>query len=289
MRKFCTTLALSSAIFLSATAWSDVKWTGCDVLLQSFMEEVAKSFEQKTGQKVTLSGGGASLGIRAVSAGNAQMGGTCRHSLRDAQGNLINEEKEADLVQVAWDALVVIAHKENPVNDIPQDKLKQVFDGKISSWKDLGGADNPIALVTREGKTSGVGYMFRAMVFNDVNYDYQARSLKEKDTTPLEKRVEKTPNAMAIDGISSAKKRELKILSIDGAVPNKENIASGKYPLFRPLYLTLPKNPSPEAKSLLDYTLSHEGQAIIAREGTVNLEEGQALVALWDSHKAKIK
>ncbi|MBF0610102.1 MAG: solute-binding protein [Magnetococcales bacterium] len=282
-------LSFTMAVALPLTTLAkDVVWTGCDVLQQGFMEVVAKAYEAKTGVHVVVSGGGATKGIRAVSAGNAEMGGTCRHVLKDGAGVINGEEKDVDLVPVAWDPLAIIVHKDNPVSNITTENLKKVYDGQITNWKDLGGSDTPVALVTREGKTSGVGFMLRGLLFNDVNYEFKARSIKEKDTTPLEKRIEKTHNAIGASGLSSAQKKDLKMLAIDGVAPNKENILAGKYPLVRPLYLTIVKNPSPEAKGLLDFTLSPEGQAIIAKEGGFNLTEGVAIGPIWEGKKKNL-
>ena len=120
--------------------------------------------------------------------------------------------------------------------------------------------------------------MFRQIVFSDPDYTFKARALKVKSTKPLEKKVEKVKTALAVDGISSAQKRRVKFLSLDGVTPSKENIASGKYPLYRPLYLAYNKNQvSAQTQKFIAFALSAEGQAIISRQGTVNLAEGDAL------------
>ncbi len=145
------------------------------------------------------------------------------------------------MIQVAWDALVVIVNPDNDVDNISVEQLKQIYEGRISKWSEVGGADRPIGVIARDGKNSGVGHMFRQLVFNDPGFTIKARALRVKSTGPLEKKVEKVKTAIAIDGISSAKKRKFKFLSLDGVAPTKENIASGKYPLFRPLYLAINK------------------------------------------------
>ncbi len=258
----------------------DITWTGCGITKKAFMTEIAKAYTAKYGQKIVLSGGGATKGIRAASAGTADMGGTCRSWL-DVSGAKHPAEKNAILTRVAWDALVVIVNPANPVNNISLADLKKVYDGSITRWSQLGGPDKRIVLVTRSGKNSGVGHMFRRMVFKNPDYDFKARSLKVKSTGPMEKKVEKSAMAMGMDGISSARKRAVKFLSIDGVAPSKANIASGKYPLFRPLYLATGTPPNPEARKVIDFVLSDEGQAIISAQGTVNLREGKALDALW--------
>jgi phosphate transport system substrate-binding protein len=266
----------------------EVSWTGCGITKKAFMTEIAKAYKKKTGIKITLSGGGATKGIRTASAGTSDLGGACRHRLYDASGTVHPEEKNADLTLVALDAIVVITHPDNPVKNISMTELRKIYDGEITNWKDLGGPDKRIVLVTRTGKSSGVGHMFRRIVFNAPEYTFKARSIKVKSSGPLEKKVEKTVTALGVTGISSAKKRNVKSLSLDGMKPTKENIASGKYPLWRPLYLTANKNSSEKVRSVIGFVLSDEGQAIVSSQGTVNLAEGKALAGLWKDKKGSM-
>jgi phosphate transport system substrate-binding protein len=201
----------------------DLKWTGCGITKKAFMKELAQAYEQKMGTAITLSGGGATKGIRAASAGTTDIGGTCRHWLKGVNGELNPQEQDAELIQVAWDALVVIVHRDNEVDDISIEQLKQIYEGKISKWSEVDGADRPIGVIARVGKTSGVGYMFRQLVFSNPEYRIKCRALRVKSSGPLEKKVEKIKTAIAIDGISSAKKRKVKFLSLDGVAPISAN------------------------------------------------------------------
>jgi len=273
-----------SLVFIVATFQCveayELTWTGCGITKGAFMNEIANAYRKKTGNTIKISGGGATKGLRAVAANTSDLGGTCR----DWLGGVADKdprEADAQLIQVAWDALVVIVHPKNPVNDITVEQLKDVYDGKLTSWNNLGGADKKIALVTRDGKHSGVGHMFRLLVFKNQQHDFMARSYIVKSTGPLEKKIARTPISMGIDGISSARKIKVKILSLNGISPTKVNIASGRYPLFRPLYVVVNKNANQKAKEVVDFILSSEGQAIISQQGTVNLGEGRALEPLW--------
>ncbi|NOZ68854.1 MAG: hypothetical protein GXP46_06345 [Deferribacteres bacterium] len=129
--------------------------------------------------------------------------------------------------------------------------------------------------------------MFRLFVFNDPEYDFRARSRVFKSTAPLEKKVEKSARALGVTGISSARKRRVKVLSLEGVSPTKENIASGKYPLFRPIYITVSRyRIKPGVRKFVDFILGAEGQAVISAQGTVNLSEGKALTPLWEKRKS---
>lgn len=265
----------------------ELNWTGCGITKKAFMQEISDAYEKKTGIKIKISGGGATKGMRSAAAGTSDMGGTCRHWL-GGKSDKHPLEAKAELIQVAWDALVVIVHPDNPVNNITLDELRKIYDGEIISWKELGGPDKRIALVTREGKDSGVGHMFRRMVFNDPEYTFKARSYAMKSSGPLEEKISRTVTAMGMDGISSAIRSNVKILNLEGVSPSKENIIAGKYSLFRPLYIAIGQEPSSETKKVIDFILSSEGQAIVSAQGTVNLEEGKNLQLLWDKKKESL-
>jgi phosphate transport system substrate-binding protein len=155
--------------------------------------------------------------------------------------------------------------------------------GKITNWKELGGEDAEIILGYRDqagaGKYSGVGYMSRRLMFNDpnINFTEEGKILTYPSSGPLEKAIVETPNMIGITGVSSAKKRDVKILKLDGLEASKENIASGEYPLFRPLYLVTRGEPDGLSKEFIDWILSEEGQEVVSQAGTVNLIEGKSL------------
>lgn len=271
----------------AAAAKKEITWAGCEVTKTAFMAELAKGFEAKTGIKVKLQGGGASAGIRLTASGKTDTGGTCRHRLF-VNGMPVGIELRSHMYQVAWDALVVITHPTNPVSNISVADLKKVYNGKIKNWKELGGEDQPIVIGIHDDKYDGVGQMFRMLAFGYQEYEFLADVQKFASTGPLESFVEKTPYSIAVDGISSAKRRKLKVLSLDNMVPTKEMVGTGKYPWYRPLYLVTNAEPSAESLQLIEYALSPEGQKIIADQGTVNLSEGQALEPLWEKTKAKL-
>lgn len=256
---------------------------GCGISKRSYLERAINEFSTSYGYFPRLSGGGATKGIRLAALGTVDIGATCRHQLIDILGDVHEDETGVELIQVGWDALVVIVNQNNPVNDIALDELKKVFSGGIRSWKDLGGADKEIHTLIRKDKNSGVGYMSRLLMFENVNFKFKETVFEYDSTIPLENNVIRREDAIAIDGISSAKKLPLKILSLDGVYPGKANIASGTYPYYRPLYLAVSKNgKTPKVEQFLEFILGPEGQRIISEEGSINLSEGKLLFDLWD-------
>ncbi len=278
-RYFSYFMILGSLIYMPSLAFADLNWTGCGISKKAYVSEVAKAFELDTGIKFNISGGGATKGIRQAASGEANVGGSCRHLIKDPQ------ERGVKLHPVAWDALVIITHKSNPVDNITHQDLKKVFLGEITNWKDLGGEDHKIDVFVRQGKISGVGMMSRELVFGNADIDYKG-TREFKSTGPLEKAVVNSKYSIAFDGISSAKKQDVKFLKLNGMAPTVENIASGKYILYRPLYLVTQKKMSPEEKKFIAYVKSKKGQQIIAEQGTVTLKQGRNL---WKPYRENMK
>lgn len=264
-------LALPSTTMASD---SNMVWAGCGITKKAFMAELAKAYEKKTGVKVTLNGGGATKGIRDATAGKIDIGGACRAVIeKDA------EERNAYQVPVAWDALAVIVHPKNPVQTITFKQLQDVYLGKIKNWNELGGPNAPIELYIRRGKISGVGRTLRELVFANFDQEFPGAKYVMKSSGPLEKGIEDNPFAIGTTGISSAKRRKVKILSLNGKDPSYENIRNGSYVLYRPLYLVTKGNKADQkVKDFITFALSREGREVIRRAGSVPYSDAMGLV-----------
>lgn len=253
-----------------------LEWGGCGITKKAFMFALADAFKERTGIAIDIHGGGATHGIRGAAKGEINMGGACRPAMAG------NPQEDVRMVHVAWDALVGIVHPSNPVESLTSDELRQIFRGQITNWKQVGGPDKFIVVGYRSAPLSGVGFSFRELGFREKTGPGDFTSgVARKSSGPLETAVEHLPNAFAVTGVSSAKKRDVKIIGVDGIAPSPENIATGKYPLFRPLYLTVPHNPDPAVERFVEFALSDAGQEIIREEGTVNLQMGRHLNNPW--------
>ena len=259
-----STLAVAQPASIAGDDSKVLHWAGCGITKKAFMAELAKGFEAETGIKVVLEGGGATRGIRDPAALKIDMGGSCRMSLPEVE----RSELSASLYPVAWDALAIIAHKKNPIDNLTTDQVKKIYLGKITNWKDVGGPNAPIHLYVRIGKISGVGYAIRQYIFQDSGIEFVTNNVV-KSSGPLEKAVEKDPLAMGITGISSARKRKVKVLDFDGKTPSYENVKDGTYGLYRPLYLVTSPAPSKHVKQFIDFAMSDKGRQIIRNNKTV--------------------
>lgn len=261
-------------LFAEEKPKADFRWVGCGITKKAFMQELAKAYEHKTGLKFQIDGGGATKGIRNVATLEADMGGACRYTLTN-----IPEEAGVKMFPVAWDALVVITHKDNPVTNITVDQIRGIYRGEVTNWKELGGNNAPIELMVRKGKISGVGLTLRQLVFFDEDMDFVSDNVFPS-SGPLEKAVVAQENAIGITGISSARKRDVKLLTLEGKAPNYDNIRSGDYLLYRPLYIVA-NSQSPkysEVKKFVDFAASRKGREIIKNNGVVPYLEATQLI-----------
>lgn len=243
-----------------------VTGSGCSVSNVGYLSDLAKEYERQSGVRMFIRGGGTVIGIEDVATGRVDFAASCRKRAPD-------DPKNIEFIQVAWDALVFIVHKTNPVGNISIDKVRAIYSGKITNWNQLGGPDLPIKLfISRPQKgLSGVESSSKELILgkNAVAPDGNIVSLPS--TGIVEQMVEQTPEGLAITGFSSARKRDVKMLQVNGVAPSKKDIAADNYPFRRPLFLILPRNPKREAKKFVEFVLSREGQQYISSLGVVSL------------------
>lgn len=275
-------MASSSLMAASAPASTGkLTWAGCGVSKNAFMSEMVVAYEKKTGVKVELLGGGATKGIRQVSSKETLIGGTCRPVLIDEETLMDHkDERRVRLTPVAWDALVAIVHKDNPVDNLTLDQMRKIFKGKITNWKQLGGKDAPVELYVRTGKISGVGRTVRELLFYNYDEEFIAKHVVEESAT-LEKDMVTNPNGIGITGVSSARKLKgiAKILKLEGKEASYDNIKTGQYLLYRPLYIVNRIDEhNPEVKKFVNFVSSSEGQQVMRSVGTVPYQDA---IGLW--------
>jgi phosphate transport system substrate-binding protein len=255
-------------------------WAGCGISKNAFMTEMAAAYQKHSGVVIDFKGGGATKGIRDVASHDVDIGGTCRHVIDGNNEMPVPEERRVKLTPVAWDALVVIVHKDNPVSNMTMNQLRDLYKGKITNWKQLGGKDAPVELYVRKGKISGVGRTLREILFANYDEEFVAKYVVEESAT-LEKDMVTNPNGVGVTGVSSARKlgASAKILNLEGKAPTYENIRDGNYVLYRPLYMvTHLQNRNPEVQKFIDFVMGPEGKQVMRSVGTVPYEDA---VSLW--------
>jgi phosphate transport system substrate-binding protein len=265
-------LSVSACLIYASPAYSDDYLTasGCSVSYVGYLKDLAQEYERRTGIKVHVRGGGTVGGLENLKGGKVDFAATCRNRIE-------GDPEDVEFIQAAWDALVFIVHKSNPVKNISINDVKGIYAGRITNWKQLGGNNAAIKVFIARTTRSlqGIEASLRDMVL-DGKSPVEGPNIKLVPTGGMvEQTVEKTPDGFAVSGFTSARKRSVKMLKVGGISPTKENIIKNKYKLRRPLFLVVPKNPEPKVKKFLDFALSREGQQFISFSGVVSLRDAK--------------
>jgi phosphate transport system substrate-binding protein len=265
-------ITCAAAIFLFSfpcppDAWSAafITGSGCSISNVGYLSALAREFERRTGTRVFVRGGGSVVGIEDLKNGNVDFAASCR-------GRIAGDPRDIQFIQVAWDALVFIVHKSNPVNNISLEEVRSVYSGRITNWSELGGRDGPIELFVSRSRRglSGVESSVRHLVLDGKTVKSPNASFVASSGI-VEQLVEETPDGFAATGYTSARKRNVKMLKVNGVYPTVKAIIDGKYGLKRPLFLVIPPDPKPEVIRFVSFALSEDGQHFISSQGVVSL------------------
>lgn len=259
---------VACTILNSADAFSSDYLTasGCSISNVGYLTELAKEYERITGTKIFVRGGGSMVGIEDLRNGRVDLAAACR-----SKGE--GDPKDIQFIQVAWDAMVFIVHKNNPLNDISMDKITSIYTGTITNWRDLNGTNAPVKIFVSRPKKglSGIDASIRTLVLKGRKPEKTPDTFEVASAAIVEQMVEDTPEAFAASGYSSSRKRDVKMLKVNGVAPTIRNIVTNKYQLKRPLYILVPSSPKPEVKKFINYILSRQGQQFIRSQGVVSL------------------
>lgn len=210
---------------------------------------------------VNVQSGGSTAGIQATINRTVDIGMSSRE--------LKEDEKILNEILICYDGIAIVVNPVNPINELTLQQVRDIFSGKIKSWKELGWIDRRIDAVTRE-EGSGTRGAFEELVMGKIHID---DGIMVQDSNGSVKEVVATdPYAIGYVSLGMVDNK-VKALKIDGVEPSVENIKQKKYKIVRPfLYLTNGE-PSKDAKVFIDYVLSKEGQNILKKEGLVPINE----------------
>ena len=262
-----TTAAATAATETTAETTEAAKLSGTVTLagstsMQKLCEAMIESFEEAYPDiTVTAEYTGSGAGLEALAGGKTDIGNASR-SLKDG-------EKQSGAVEniVAIDGIAVITHKDSVVSDLTAQQLTDIYTGKITNWKDLGGADEAIVVLGREAGSGTRGAFEELLKIED-----QCAYAQELDSTGgVLAKVAATPGSIgyvSLDVVDDT----VKALSLDGVAPTEENIVAGSYKLSRPFVMaTLGtiEEQNDLVKTWFNYVQSDEGQAVIKAMGLI--------------------
>ena len=228
--------------------------------VEPFAELLAEEYMSRHPEShIYVQGGGSTAGIEAVKSHAANIGMSSR--------SLLPDEKNLYAVTIARDAITIIVHPKNPTNNLSLSQIRQVFSGKIKSWKELGGAAHPIILVNRE-EGSGTRESFQKFVMGKEEISLE--SLVQDSNGAIRQVVSNDPNAIGYISLGLVNKK-VRALKISGVEANVTDIENGMYTLVRPFLFVFSGEPAGEAKSFLEFVLSPPAQNLLSKEGLVSI------------------
>lgn len=207
---------------------------------------------------------GSSAGIKDAINGVAEIGMSSR--------DLKDEEKQAGLKEhkIAVDGIGIITHKNNEVKSLTMDQLKGIYTGKITNWKEVGGKDAPIVVVSREDG-SGTRDAFQEIVgYKSVDLTKEAQISDGNGN--IKSTVAGNENAIGYTSFSYLDD-SIHTLQVDGVDATAQNAKDGKYKLSRPFLLVYQEDKlSENGKKFIDYISSEDGQKVVEEEGLISIK-----------------
>ncbi|MGY5487564.1 phosphate ABC transporter substrate-binding protein PstS family protein [Paenibacillus sp. ALE2] len=224
--------------------------------LQPLVEQAGQKFmavDKYKGIAVQVQGGGSGTGLTQVSGGQADIGNSdvfAKEKLESGAEELVDH-------QVAVVAMSAVANPKVGVTDLKKDQLVQIFTGKITNWKEVGGADQKIVIVNRPS-SSGTRATFEKYALGQKTEDLPG-SIQEDSSGTVKKLIAETPGAIGYLALSYID-NTVTALKYDGVEANVENVEQGKYPVWAYEHMYTKGEPKEHVKAFLDYILSDEIQ-----------------------------
>jgi phosphate transport system substrate-binding protein len=229
--------------------------------------------------RISVSGGGSGTGIAALINGTTDIANASRRIKDEEKESARQNGIEPYEIEIARDAIGVIVHPDNPVQQLTLQQISDIYSGQITNWQDIGGENRPIVLLSRESNSGTHVYFLEEVVRlgqKDNKTLFSQDTLLLPSSEGIIAEVRQNPNAIGYDGLGYITP-EVKTLAIapqsggEYVKPSIETVNNGKYPIARPLFMYTPGEPQGEVKTYLDWILGPDGQQIVGELGFVPL------------------
>lgn len=255
---------------------------GSDTMVNLALAWAEAYREVKPDLDIAVTGGGSGTGIAALINETVDVANASRAMSEDEIADAQAQGFDPVEYTVAIDAIAVIVNLRNPVSQLTIDQLADIFTGRISNWKELGGEDAAIVLVSRETNSGTHVYFLEEVVRKgaDENTDvFAPHTLLMPSSVGITSEVQRNPHAIGYDGLGYVDPDHEKIIAVAKdanspyVLPTVATGADGSYPISRALYMYTTGLPDPNIDDYLAWIQGPEGQAIVASLGFVPIPQ----------------
>lgn len=276
----CGSIAVSRAEASAGSTGRAIQNKGSDTLVNLALAWAERYRQLHPDISIAVTGGGSGTGIAALINGTVDIANASRQMKEDeiaaAQANGIEPME----FTVAIDALAIIVNPANPVSELTIDQLADIYTGRITNWREVGGNDAPIVLLSRETNSGTHVYFLEEVVRkgkSDNKDIFAPQTLLMPSSVGITSELRRNPNAIGYDGFGYVDPAHEKLIAVAAdaslpyVLPSVESGADGSYPIARGLYIYTAGAPTGPIRDYLDWIIGPEGQAIVAELGFVPL------------------
>ncbi|MDD5723466.1 MAG: phosphate ABC transporter substrate-binding protein [Syntrophales bacterium] len=219
------------------------------------------------GVNISLSGGGSGNGVKALIDGSTNIA-TASRFIKPDEVKLAQEKGVYPIPhRIAIDAIVPIVHTENPVTELTTEQLSLIYQGKIENWKEVGGQDLKIIVVSRD-TSSGTYEVWEEKILHKAKVTPKAQL--QASNGAVFQAVSKNRYAVGYIGLGYLNK-SVRGLKVDGIEATAATALSSEYPVARPLFMFTNGWPTGTVSDFINFVVSKEGQDLVKKEGYVPL------------------
>lgn len=250
---------------------------GSDTLVNLALAWAERYMADHPHVRISVTGGGTGTGIAAMINGTVDIANASREmKAEELEAARKNGIEPVEFV-VARDAIAVVVNPENPVQGLTLQQISDIYTGKITNWREVGGEDRPIVLLSRESNSGTYVYFLEHVVRLGQKSDllFSPETLLMPSSEGISAEVRQNPNAIGYDGLGYVTDDQKTIAIARDAsspyvLPSVATVNDGTYPISRSLFMYTRGEPQGEIKAYLDWILG-EGQALVADVGFVPL------------------
>ena len=260
---------------------NEIQIKGSDTMVNLVQAWAEAEMEKNPEEYIAVTGGGSGTGISALLSGSCNIA-MCSRTVKSKEIALAEKKGIHPFeTKIALDGLAIIVHPSNPVFQITLDQLSQIFTGKITNWKDLGGKDAKIVILSRE-VNSGTHVYFKEHVLRNNDpastEEFAPDALMLYSSQAIADEIAQNTDAIGYYGMGylSEHQKAVEVAKDSQSpfiFPNLNNVVSGLYPISRPLFFYTNGAPSGLLKKYIEFCLSPEGEKITIENDFVPLKK----------------